>query len=485
MRPTGKSVAGGIRAGVGGGDVIHTIRINFGPQIQPQIEIQQGDYNSRTIQAFCYTTSGTLMNFDGKTVSVVYDASGNPSEEYPVAVSGNVLTFTMPGISSASAGAGNLQLRIYGQESLLHSAVIPYTVKASLEPGQGQEDQVPLLVLLVQQAQEAIDGANDASDRANKVANDVQEKLDSGAFVGPKGEQGEKGEKGDPGPKGEQGDPGPKGEQGDPGLDAPQIDDTQITTTNPWSSMQIVKTLCPPFTASGATVQCTPVANYPLGVQVEITPTQEGTGDPSPENVRPIVGWDAVNIHQSNGDQDKTYTVQLGQTVYGGTVDAVTGVGSEETLLLELAIANMDNDENFPGWRHINDLIKCVGENWNRTLNDEQFVSCNICSKGTWIGVNTKNPSDQLIFLIKDSFGLTQSQWKEQYPELTVQICLKLATPTAFQATGGQSIPALSGTNTLYADAGNITVTGASDPIATITALQNRVSALESAQTNM
>ena len=89
---------------------------------------------------------------------------------------------------------------------------------------------------------------------------------------------------------------GAQGLQGVPGLDAPQIDDAQITTTNPWSSMQIVNTLCPPFTVTGATVQCTPVANYPLGVQVEITPTQEGTGDPSPENVRPIVGWDAVTI---------------------------------------------------------------------------------------------------------------------------------------------------------------------------------------------
>lgn len=303
--------------------MIHTIRITFGAQTQPQIEIQQGDYNSRTIQALCYTSSGALMSFDGKTVSVVYEIAGNPSEEYPVAVSGNMLTFTMPGLSASDAGAGKLQLRIYGQESLLHSAVIPYTVKASLEPGQGQEDQVPLLVLLVQQAQEAIDGANAASDRANKVANDVQEKLDSGAFIGPKGDQGPQGPKGDPGPQGPQGeqgeqgqqgpqgDQGPQGEQGEkgekgekgdtgaqgtPGLDAPQINDTQITTKNPWSSMQIVNTLCPPFTVSGSVVQCTPVANSPLDVQVEITPTQEGTGDPSPDNVRPITGWDSVNI---------------------------------------------------------------------------------------------------------------------------------------------------------------------------------------------
>lgn len=91
---------------------------------------------------------------------------------------------------------------------------------------------------------------------------------------------------------------GAQGAQGAPGLDAPQIDDTQITTTNPWSSMQIVDTLCPPFTASGSVVQCTPVANYPLGVKVAWEPHQEGEGDPSPENVRPIVGMDFIQIYQ-------------------------------------------------------------------------------------------------------------------------------------------------------------------------------------------
>ena len=66
-----------------------------------------------------------------------------------------------------------------------------------------------------------------------------------------------------------------------------------------------------------------------------------------------------------------------------------------------------------------------------------------------------------------------------------VQVAYKLAPPTAFQATGGQSIPALPGTNTVYTDAGAVTVSGLSDPVSTIASLQARVSALESAQTNM
>ena len=634
--------------------MVHNIRITFGAQIQPQIEVQQGDYNSRTIQALCYTSSGSLMGFEGNTVSVVYEIAGNPSEEYPVKVLGNVLTFTMPGLVSSSAGAGKLQLRIYGQESLLHSAVIPYTVKASLDPGPAEEDQVPMLVMLVQQAQQAIAGANaaastanqvaqiantaanlasekaglaqnaassaneaatnatnsaelaqtaadnansasesansaagtannaadnansaaesanNAATNANQVADEIQQKADSGAF------------------------------NGKDGLNAPQIDDTQITTTNPWSSMQIVKTLCPPFTVSGATVQCTPVANYPLGVQVEITPTQEGTGDPSPENVRPIVGWDSVNIRrggnnmldmdeitvssdvnygfrmekignyiriygtstetgvrsfaiaQSNQNylygkdfvfswftnepsvmliygfrtvseksiaiqmnlqegqvydftiqialgvqkltayepyQSNTYTIQLGQITYGGTLDAVTGVGSEEWELIELngettinTINELDNTLRasipiitFPSTGNTG---YCNVFPWVLNYNlDSEHVYANQNLLYLYVSKSRLSTID-----IPGVLAYLAAQASAGTP---VQVAYKLATPKPFQATGNQTIPALPGTNTLFADAGSITVTGASDPIATITALQNRVSALERAQTNL
>ena len=105
------------------------------------------------------------MSFDGQTVSVVYSISGTASAEYPVQVTGNILTFTMPGLASASVGAGSMQVRIYGSESLLQSAIIPYAVKASLDPGPAEDDQVPMLVMLVQQAQQAIAGLSSARPR--------------------------------------------------------------------------------------------------------------------------------------------------------------------------------------------------------------------------------------------------------------------------------------------------------------------------------
>lgn len=110
--------------------------------------------------------------------------------------------------------------------------------------------------------------------------------------------KGEKGDKGDPGAQGPQGEQGPAGPAGKDGLDAPQIDDAVVSAENPWSSRKIIETLCPPLDVSGNPVTCEPVAGYPLGVVASWEPTQAGTGEPSPDNIRPISGRDAVSVER-------------------------------------------------------------------------------------------------------------------------------------------------------------------------------------------
>lgn len=185
--------------------------------------------------------------------------------------------------------------------------------------------------------------AKRAAEDAGKIYRYVKQGLDDGSFVGPagpQGPQGEKGDKGAPGEKGDKGDPGrmgftgpigpqgPQGErglrgdtgpqgapgpQGDPGeqgpkgdtgpegpagKDAPQIDDGAISRDNPWSSRKIIDTLCPALEESGNPVTCYPVAGYPLGVKVSWEPTQAGSGEPSPDNIRPISGRQTVKVER-------------------------------------------------------------------------------------------------------------------------------------------------------------------------------------------
>ena len=74
-------------------------------------------------------------------------------------------------------------------------------------------------------------------------------------------------------------------------------DDSSIGE-KPWSSKNIVDMLCPPLEESGNPVVCYPVAGYPLGVKAKWEPAQEGSGTPSPENIRSIKGRDSVTVER-------------------------------------------------------------------------------------------------------------------------------------------------------------------------------------------
>ena len=74
-------------------------------------------------------------------------------------------------------------------------------------------------------------------------------------------------------------------------------DDSSIGD-KPWSSKHIIDMLCPPLEESGNPVVCYPVAGYPLVVKASWEPVQEGSGTPSPENIRPIKGRDSVTVER-------------------------------------------------------------------------------------------------------------------------------------------------------------------------------------------
>ena len=160
-------------------------------------------------------------------------------------------------------------------------------------------------------ASEAADSLQELKDgiASGDFKGEKGDKGDTGPIgpVGPQGEQGPQGPTGATGATGPQGETGPRGEQGPKGdvgpagadgKDAPQIDDTTVTDSAPWSSKHIIDTLCPPLDETGNPVVCYPVGNYPLGVTASWEPTQEGSGEPSQENVRPIHGRDSVQVER-------------------------------------------------------------------------------------------------------------------------------------------------------------------------------------------
>lgn len=207
----------------------------------------------------------------------------------------------------------------------------------------------------------------------------LQEAKDSGEFDGPQGPQGErgprgytgadgaKGEKGDPGekgdtgPQGEQGPEGPKGDKGDtgatgakgdkgdkgekgdtgdpgtPGDPTTLIDDETPAENKTYSSEKVEeivsgkadKTDTESLFANKAPV----IVDYAIGnpcvfadgaenmplkeLKINLLPRQSGTGDPSPDNVRPITGWDGLKVW--NGGKNMFYIPSASGTNAGVT----------------------------------------------------------------------------------------------------------------------------------------------------------------------
>lgn len=250
------------------------------------------------------------------------------------------LIWTVSLADTEKPGAGFAQLVGSAEGQTKHSRPYTVTVGKSL----GKPGSVPSAEKAFGDAVAAdAAAAKRAAEDAEEIYRYVKQGLEDGSFIGPAGPQGPRGEKGDkgaPGEKGERGEPGqmgltgpigPQGPQGERGLrgdtgpqgapgpagergeqgdkgdigpagpagkDAPQIDDTAISRDTPWSSRQIIDTLCPALDETGNPVTCYPVAGYPLGVVASWEPTQAGTGDPSPENIRPISGRDTVSVER-------------------------------------------------------------------------------------------------------------------------------------------------------------------------------------------
>ena len=392
---------------------------------------------------------------------------------------------------------------------------------------------------------------------------------------------------------------------GKDGKDGTQIDDTTVTDSAPWSSKHIVDVLCPPLEETGNPVVCYPVSGYPLSVKASWEPTQEGTGDPSPENIRAIKGRDSVTVERcgenlikypyssssvsrnglvitsqqdgsitvngtatadtwcaiglniekrlpmntpitlsgcpaggstksyyiglylggkwhadtGNGNTDIKFTTReiasrvevsiikgtvcnnltfypkievrttitsyskyhgqtaaltLPRTIYGGTVDAVTGNGNENTKIITLD----GNELKFTK----RGIYINLTDHSAPGISKNGIICCSHFDKRLF-GVNTnyefcfmlESDMTSLFASVDDLNAYLAAQYAAGTP---VQVAYKLAEPVPFAATGAQPIPALSGVNTVITDADSATATGRADPIKRITDLEDAAASM-------
>lgn len=248
---------------------------------------------ARDAQAAQTAAGEAKANADGAAASAGI-AQGAATE------AGNLAGAAGEAANAAAAAASAASSAQAGAESAHRNA------RAAAEAAEEAQSGAEAAKLAAVESATGAAGSAEAAAQAAQKGQTLYEQVKADLAAGKlKGEKGDKGDPGEQGPQGEQGPTGPQGPAGPAGkdgLDAPQIDDTVISAKNPWSSRKIVETLCPPISESGNPVTCEPVAGYPLGVVANWEPTQAGTGDPSPENIRPIKGRDSVTVERCGGN---------------------------------------------------------------------------------------------------------------------------------------------------------------------------------------
>ncbi len=157
-------------------------------------------------------------------------------------VQANVVSVTLPNTGYAERGDVSIILSLMdedGQTQIPLYGCVMRVMEDSTDTIIDEEKVIPSLAELLAQfdaCKAAASAANTAAGKAisaasgaQKVANDVQKKLDNGEFVGAQGPKGDTGAQGPRGEKGDTGERGPQGETGATGPQGPKGKDGEVT----------------------------------------------------------------------------------------------------------------------------------------------------------------------------------------------------------------------------------------------------------------
>lgn len=100
-----------------------------------------------------------------------------------------------------------------------------------------------------------------------------------------------------------------------------------------------IRASAPDFSASGPAPICRPLAGDPLTVLSRIDIRQEGSGDPSPSNVRPIVRHSQVSLTITDDEDQRVITKELATPVIRGSFNWATGETRSDARIRDIGAA--------------------------------------------------------------------------------------------------------------------------------------------------
>jgi len=209
---------------------------------------------------------------------------------------------------------------------------------------------------------------------------------------------------------------------------------------------------------SGTAVFDTVDGNLVKALKVVITPSQAGSGTPSPSNIRPISGYteEVISVKDSTDTTQETYTTPFNQTVYGGTLDVLTGELMIDKGYAELT-ANLEISRFYVG--------ASLAQFFTRSIVNDGKINGRIISNIFVEGVNVPygcsmtlggGETTGLLMYIPIDTAQTVDEFKSWLTSNPTHIVYELATPTTLSLTP-QTVKSLVGENHIQASTGDVT----------------------------
>ena len=158
--------------------------------------------------------------------------------------------------------------------------------------------------------------------------------------------------------------------------------------------------------------------------------------------------------------QADTYTTDLPETVYGGSLDVVSGVLTVDRAMVDLGTLEWSYDATNKrfGSTSLNTVIKKVESNYD--------IANAICSQYKTTYLNSIYAQTDNYFVVVSTAGAVSVR-DTQYTDAPtfktamngVQLCYELAEPRTIQLTPKQ-VTTLLGTNNVWSDSGDVSISG-------------------------
>ena len=199
------------------------------------------------------------------------------------------------------------------------------------------------------------------------------------------------------------------------------------------------------------------------GLVIPFKPVQSGSGDPAPDNVRDITGWTGLHIYKSGEDTSNPDTITVSWqteagTVYGGSLNAKTGVLTVEYILVTGRWGDLP--EAYSSETIIERILILNATTYGTA--DTGWVNtcaCNV-AKRAWAG--TANETPHFYIGISPSYGTCVAYIylpAATSDDITIKVAAKLKEPTTVQLDP-VVIKTLIGKNNIWTDTTeDITVT--------------------------